>query len=48
MKKLILECEGNAPENWETDVILHRDGKGEVLSVDVPDDEEASEDAGND
>ena len=47
--KLILEREGDAPENWETEVILHRDGRGNVLTVDVPDDdEEASKDAGDD
>ena len=46
--KIILEREGDAPENWETEVILHRDGRGNVLNVDVPDDEEASEDAGDD
>jgi len=45
--KLILECESDAPENWETDVILCRDGRGEVLTVDVPDDEEVDEDAGD-
>ena len=46
--KIILEREGDAPENWETEVILHRDGRGNVLNVDIPDDEEASEDAGDD
>lgn len=47
-RNLILERESDAPENWETDVILHRDGRGNVLNVAVPDDEEASEDAGDD
>ena len=47
-KELILEREANAPENWETEVILQRDGKGNVVNVAVPDDEEASDDAEND
>ena len=47
-KKLILERESDAPENWETEVILQRDGRGNVVSVDVPDDEEASDDAEKD
>lgn len=46
-EKIILEREGDAPENWETEVILQRDGRGNVLNVDVPDDEEANEDAGD-
>lgn len=46
--KMILECESDAPENWETDVILTRDAEGNVLTVYVPDDEEVDDDAGND
>lgn len=47
-KEPILEREGGEPENWVTDVILQRDGKGNVASVDVPDDEEENDDVDND
>lgn len=47
-KKLVFEIECDAPENWETENILQRDGKGNVLSVDIPDDEEVDEYAEHD
>lgn len=37
---LELERESDAPENWEANTIFVRDGKGNVLEVEIPDDEE--------
>lgn len=34
------EKEGDAPENWVSDTILIRDGKGNVISLQIEDDEE--------
>ena len=45
MDKTKLEREGDAPEGWETDVILTRCTSGEVIRVEVPDDEEVQDDA---
>lgn len=43
------EHESDAPENWETDVILKRNVAGDVVEIDVPDDtEEVTDNAGND
>ena len=43
-----LERESDAPNRWEGNVILERDGKGIVFEVVVPDDEEAEENAADD
>ncbi len=40
----ILEIENGKPADWEDNVILVRDGKGNVIEIDVPDDEEGGED----
>lgn len=46
---MTFEREGDAPENWKTDMILQRNAAGEVVEIDVPDDtEEVTDDAGND
>lgn len=37
---LELEQEGDMPKDWETNTILVRDDKGNVIEVKVPDDEE--------
>ena len=37
---IILEQEGDMPEDWVTDQIFLRDGKGDIVEVDVPDDKE--------
>ena len=46
--KMILECEADAPENWETNVILTRNAMGVVQAVEVPDDEEVDDNAVDD
>lgn len=43
----ILENEMDIPENWESDRILVRDGKGRVVELEIPDDEEGEADAGD-
>lgn len=43
-----LEREADAPDDWQSNSILERDGKGRVLEVIVPDDEEAEENAADD
>ena len=47
MEEIILECESDAPADWENNVILRRSATGEVYEVIVPDDEEVAEDAAN-
>lgn len=37
---LIFEQEMDEPENWVSNTILIRDGKGHVIEVTVPDDKE--------
>lgn len=39
-EKLILEKEMNAPLFWKTDTIFIRDGKGNIIEIEVPDDKE--------
>lgn len=47
-KAFALEIEGDAPEKWETNVILKRASDGAVIEVNVPDDtEEVSGNAGD-
>lgn len=39
-EELILEEEMDTPENWISNTILTRDGKGRIIEVNVPDDNE--------
>lgn len=39
-EELILEQEMDIPTNWETNTILVRDGKGNVIEREIPDDTE--------
>lgn len=49
MEYITFEREGDAPENWENNIILQRNTAGDVVEVEVPDDtEEVKNDAGND
>lgn len=36
----IYEQECDAPENWESNTILIRDGKGNIIEREIPDDVE--------
>ena len=39
-ENIIYEEENGAPEeNWDDEIILVRDGKGNILEVNIPDDE---------
>lgn len=42
-----LEKEMDAPENWVSNRVLVRDGKGRPIEVETPDDEDGDVDAGN-
>ena len=35
---LLFEKECDAPENWESNTILIRDGKGNIIEREIPDD----------
>ena len=37
---IIYENEMDTPDDWESNVILVRDGKGNVIELEIPDDEE--------
>lgn len=37
---LFHEKEGDMPENWVSDTILIRDGKGNIISLQIEDDKE--------
>ena len=39
-EEIILEREMDTPEEWETNTVLMRDGKGNIIEVEAPDDEE--------
>ena len=39
-EELIFELECDQPENWESDSIFIRDGKGNIIEQIIPDDEE--------
>ena len=39
-EKIIYECEGSAPEGWETNLVLERNDEGEIIAIEVPDDKE--------
>lgn len=47
--ELEFERESDAPDGWQDNLILMRDGKGRMIEVVVPDDTEEGEDVvGND
>ena len=49
MNELFLERECDAPDDWESNVILLRDGRGRIVEFTVPDDdEEVTDDAAGD
>lgn len=37
-ENMILEREGDMPENWESNTILIKDGKGNIIEREIPDD----------
>lgn len=39
-EEIVYEQELDTPENWVSDTILVRDGKGNIIEITVPDDEE--------
>ena len=39
IRSFFLEKEGDAPENWVSNTILERDGKGNIIEREIPDDE---------
>ena len=39
-EELILEKEMDTPKEWKTNTILMRDGKGNIIEIEAPDDEE--------
>jgi len=39
-EEIIYEKELDIPENWETNTIFTRDGKGKIIEIKIPDDEE--------
>ena len=39
-EELIFEKEMDTPENWISNIILTRDGKGRIIEIEVPDDNE--------
>lgn len=38
--ELIFEMEQEIPENWESNRIIERDGRGRIIEVNIPDDKE--------
>lgn len=40
IEELIFENEMEIPENWESNTILIKDGKGNVIEREIPDDTE--------
>lgn len=46
--KFELERESDMPENWVSNRIKVRDGRGRVVELTIPDDEEGDENARND
>lgn len=40
MNEEYLERECDAPDGWVNNIVLLRDGKGKVVELNVPDDEE--------
>ena len=45
MEEIIFEQESEAPLDWVTDIVLERDNNGNIIEIEVPDDEEVEEDA---
>lgn len=39
-EEIIYEKELETPKNWVSNTILERDGKGNIIEVEAPDDEE--------
>lgn len=39
-EEIIYEQESDIPDNWISDIILMRDGKGNIIEIQVPDDKE--------
>ena len=39
-EELIFEKEGEMPENWVSNSVFIRDGKGEIIELNVSDDKE--------
>lgn len=39
-EEIILENELETPLDWKSDIILYRDGRGNVIEQEVPDDRE--------
>lgn len=37
---IIYEKESEMPENWVSNIILERDGKGNIIELSIPDDKE--------
>lgn len=37
---IIYEKELDLPDDWDGDIILVRDGKGDIIELDIPDDVE--------
>ena len=48
MKDKYLERESDPPANWVSNVIMCRDGRGNIVEVAVPDDEEVADDDSDD
>lgn len=47
--KILFERESDAPDDWQDNVILVRDGKGNIVEMEIPDDsEEVGDSVGND
>lgn len=45
---LTFEPESDAPDGWEANAVFVRDGRGNVIELEIPDDTEVSENVGND
>lgn len=39
-EEIIYEQESDIPDNWISNIILMRDGKGNIIEIQVPDDKE--------
>lgn len=39
-EEMIFEQEMDTPENWISNTVLVRDGKGNIIEIETPDDEE--------
>lgn len=38
MEEIIFEKECDIPENWVSNTVLIRDGRGNIIEIDAPDD----------